>query len=923
MIGEALRRSDARGYETLSGRAAEFERDLPFAVFAEALQRRLSSLELDELEPIERDELARLTAVFPSLARLAQETSDEPRPDARHRVLRALHALLEALAAHRPLVLALDDLHWADSASVDLVCRLLHRGIERPSLLLLASRPAQTEARLQTAFDEADRHAHARRMNLTPLTAAEAEELLGDTIAPGLREAVFRQSGGNPLYLEQLAAAGERGAPISAGETDGPQTGVPAAVSAAIRGEVETLSPAPRTLLHGAACVGEPFEPELAAEAAGIDEEAALAALDELLQSDLIRATDSPRRFRFRHPIVRHAVYESAGAGWRLAAHGRAAAALGARGASASARAPHVERSAPIGDQPAVAVLSQAGHETMRHAPASAARWFAAALRLAPQTDESLELRLGLLAQRAAALGIAGHIEESREALRTFLVLSPKEPSELRLQVAVLAAILDELLGTHEAGRRLLLEELARVPDQTGRQAADLKRELAFTSFFDADWAAMAGWARQALADECEGMVRVGALAALALAEFGLGDRDQVRRSVADGAALFDSLADEAVAAHHPGIAIWLGWAEVCTEHFDDAIRHLDRCIAISRTVGQRHLSVGLLAVQGQALALTGRGEQLSAVADAATEAALLSASNLFLSWAMMLRSQASLQAGDLHDAVRYGERGAGAAATASSPLSGIARVQLASALLEIGEPERCREQLTAADGRPYLPPFPLYETLCFELLVRSELALGRSDRAEEFAGRAEQTAQRVGLQLALAQARRARAALLLERGELQPAATAALASSEAAEGAGAPVEAARSRILAARALAAADERDAAITHLEVAHEQLLRCGAVRYRDEAARELRKLGRAVARGHTGRRQDAGPLGLTPRELEVMELVASGKTNRAIAEELFLSVRTVDRHVSRIFYKLDVSSRAAASSVFERARSQPAV
>ena len=162
-------------------------------------------------------------------------------------------------------------------------------------------------------------------------------------------------------------------------------------------------------------------------------------------------------------------------------------------------------------------------------------------------------------------------------------------------------------------------------------------------------------------------------------------------------------------------------------------------------------------------------------------------------------------------------------------------------------------------------------------------------------------------------------AALLLEQGKFQAAAEEALASAETAEELGAPVDAARSRILAGRALAAAAEREAAISQLEVAHEQLTSCGAFRYSDEAARELRKLGRGVARVTDRRPDDSAPLGLTRRELEVMKLVAAGKTNREVAEELFLSVRTVDGHVSRIFEKLDVSSRAAASSVFERARS----
>ena len=551
------------------------------------------------------------------------------------------------------------------------------------------------------------------------------------------------------------------------------------------------------------------------------------------------------------------------------------------------------------------------------------ARWFEAALLLIPENERSLGSRLALLAQRAAALGIAGRIEESRDALREVLRLSPKEPSDLRLQAAVLAAILDELLGSHQSARRLLLEELARLPDQDGREAAELKREIAFTCFFDADWAATADWARQSLAAESVGMVRVGTLAALALAELGLGNIEEVRPAVSDAAALFDSLSDEEVAAHHPGIAIWLGWAEVCTERFDDAIRHLDRCIAVSRTVGQQHLTVGFLTVQGQALALAGRGEELIAVAEAATEAALLTTSDLFFSWAMTVRCQASILAGDLYEAVRAGERGAGAAMAASSPLSGIARVQLASALLEIGEPERCRQELTDVEGNATLPPLPLYEAFCFELLARAELALGRRERAAEWVVEAERTAERLGLELARAQAHRARAALLLEQGEFQTAATKALASSEAAEGVGAPVVAVRGRILAGRALAAAGEREDAIGQLEVAHEQLTSGSAFRYADEAARELRKLGRNVARVAGSRREGSDPLGLTRRETEVMELVAGGKTNREIAGELFLSVRTVDGHVSRIFDKLDVKSRAAATSVFERARSQSAV
>ena len=138
-------------------------------------------------------------------------------------------------------------------------------------------------------------------------------------------------------------------------------------------------------------------------------------AVDELLRLDLVRSTEVPRRFRFRHPLVRRAVYEATPGGWRLGAHERCAAALAARGATAAARAHHVERSAREGDLEAVAVLREAGEAAARLAPASAARWFGDALRLLPQTAPAEE-RIELLLARAGALTATGHYAESHGA---------------------------------------------------------------------------------------------------------------------------------------------------------------------------------------------------------------------------------------------------------------------------------------------------------------------------------------------------------------------------------------------------------------------------------------------------------------------------------------------------------------------------
>ena len=322
LLAELEARADAQGCLVLAGSASELDADLPFGLFVDALDEYLYGLEPHRLAALDDGTRAELAHVFPALAGAAAEREE------RYRLHRAVRALLEELASPKPLVVVLDDLHWADSGSLELLGSLLRRPPAAPVLLALAVRPRQVPERIAAALERIE------RIELGAFSEAEARELVGDAA-----DDVFADSGGNPFYLEQLARAPRRAAAGPAVAVAGVE--VPRAVAAALAGELAQLSGDARVVLAGAAVAGDPFEPELAAAAADVSEELAMAALDDLLRGDLVRPTDVPRRFRFRHPLVRGAVYEGAPGGWRLLAHERSAHALaGARRERAGARPP-------------------------------------------------------------------------------------------------------------------------------------------------------------------------------------------------------------------------------------------------------------------------------------------------------------------------------------------------------------------------------------------------------------------------------------------------------------------------------------------------------------------------------------------------------------------------------------------------------
>ena len=896
LLEELTTRAEQRGHLVLHGRGAELECDLPFGVWVDALDDHIAWLGPERLERMLSDRVGELARVLPSAG---ASNGAAGLPDERFRAHRAVGALLEGIAGHRPVVVVLDDLHWADGASLELLVHLLRRPPRAPLLLAVAFRAGRLPASVTAALEAAHRDGRLGDLRLAPLSTAEAGDLLGEDVAARTRDELRRVSGGNPFYLLQLARAGA----VVDGPTAG-VAGVPPAVAAALGHEIAALSEPARLLAHGAAVAGDPADLELAAAAAELDEAVALAALDELVAADLLSATDVARRYRFRHPLVRRAVYESAGEGWRLGAHARAAVALERRGGSLAARAHHVERCAEVGDQAAGALLVAAGHEAAARAPAGAIRWFAAALRLMPERGGD---RLPLLVPLATALAATGQLERALATLLEALALVPPTLGELRVRLVAACAACENLLGRHRAAHDRLLRVLSELPAEDSAAAAALRVELAADALYDTDFAAMSAHAAQASATAAAlGDTGLGAVASalLCYARYAEGDVAAAEEARGEAAAALDALDDGRLAARLEA-PYYLGFAEYFCEHYDAAIGHLRRGIAVSRAAGQGQFVAPMMVGLAHALEVRGRLTEALDTAEGAVEAGRLAGNRQLTAWALVAEGWTAAMAGDLKRAHAAAEEAVALiAGVDESVLTLATHVHAAVIFLEAGDPLRCLQQAAVA-GAPELPRVePGRRAWLQAALAAAELERGDREGAEAMVARAQRSLPE-GLP-------RSESAVLYARALLASDAPLADDAARLAESAGATIEAGRARVLAGRARAAGGDTGAAVATLTRAETDLRACGAHRFADEAARELRRLGHRPAARQRRTRAVAGLAALSGREREIAELVALGHTNRQIAGELFLSEKTVEGHLTSVYSKLGVPSRAAVAA-----------
>jgi ATP/maltotriose-dependent transcriptional regulator MalT len=906
LLAELSRRAESQGFLVLDGRAAEFEHDLPFGLIVDALNDYLGSLEPAMLRALDQEVVRELASIFPSLPRPDGASSAGVDVAERYRLHYAIRSVLERLTRRQPLLLALDDVHWADAASVEVMTHLVRRFRGR---LLTAVAYRYAPARLEAALEGS-----GSRLDLGPLTVEEAGYLIGGEVDEALRTALYRESGGNPFYIEQLARSGHMGLIEAPRGSERPRGTVPRAVIVAIHEELIAVSDRARLTLEAAAVAGESFEPELLGSIAELDTRAVLAALDELLDVDLIRPTDAPRRFRFRHPIVRRAVYDEMPRGWQIGAHARAAASLAAARAPASALAHHVEASATAGDERAIALLLQAGREAAPRAPEAAGRWLLAATRLLPP-DEGDERRLSLLAEAASALTFAGAYDEALAALEEASVLLPPDRVRERAELIAKISFAKRMSGRPLESRALVTRALESLPSESSSVLA-LRLELALDHYWRGEFEPMYELAEGVLVDAQdtgEKLFIAFAAALCSMASSSVNRPAEALTKLRTARAALNALSDEQL-AERIDIAGYVAQAASALERFEDTLDCVRRSKRLAQMTGQGPYIPGTLVIETNALYMKGRIAEAKAVAETATDAAVLTGNDQFAVWALWADAMVCSYAGDASRALASAREALARSARAPATFfSSLSRLHLAAALHACGEVASARAELAGFEAGQDQQLLDVRGGQGWELLIHTQLGLGDLDAAAESAATAEARARATSLPQRTATALCAKAAILLARDDSEAAVEAALEAISLAKSAGNPLLGARAQVLLGTALGRAGETARGVAQLERAERTLVASGAMREADAAARELRRLGRRPPRRMRAASRGAGPVALSPRENEVAALVASGKRNRDVAAALFLSEKTVESHLARIYEKLGVHSRAALATI----------
>jgi class 3 adenylate cyclase/tetratricopeptide (TPR) repeat protein len=486
-VREAQTRAAAAGARTLLGLTRQSDGALPYAPFISAIRSGFHGLERDQLGRVLQRSAPDLAELFPELGRI-----DRPGPPTgleRHRLTVAFQHLFRAFAREAPVLLVLEDLHWADESSLELLQHLARELRDARVLILATYRSDEMHRRhpFLKALSELQRERLVIDIALTRLTPEETRELIRAAFAPTdpnitvsdeFRDAIYARSEGNPFFTEELlkalvesggvfwqGAAGWGRKPIA-------ELKIPGTIREAVRARVELLSPAARETLSAAAVIGQRFAFDVLRDVTGADERGLEAQISEFVEQQLVAdATDSDDEYSFRHALTREVVYDDLLTRERRRLHGGVAEALMRHPAPPALLAHHL-LAAGEGARAVPVLLEAAAQASRADAPREAVAHYERAFEVGVPEDQQAAL-LEKLAEAYHLFDEVRSLKAATESAEAYRQLGDRRGTSRALQLASR----DLWLRADHGRARAVAAEAVEVLD--GEECVELARALA------------------------------------------------------------------------------------------------------------------------------------------------------------------------------------------------------------------------------------------------------------------------------------------------------------------------------------------------------------------------------------------------------------------------------------------------------------
>jgi DNA-binding CsgD family transcriptional regulator len=929
LLDEALASARDAGMTVLAGACVPFAgRTLPYGPIVDALRPRDGTAETP-LETALREELGPLRAATEELPGEAGERG------AQGRTLEAVLDALERAAADGIVVLSIDDLHWSDAATRDLIAFVIPSRRSARIRLVGTLRTDEDHAALRPLLVELDRAGLLDVLELSPLAADAVGELVAGILDAdpdaALLETVRRRSGGNPFFAEELVAAARDG-----------DARLPPSVEEILLVRLAALPADVQELLRQMAVLGDDVPEPLLAAVAADDADALRRRLRTAIDAHVLRADREAGTYAFRHALMREALYADLLAGERRAVHERVAHRLESdeagrlldQAARAMAIAIHWDEAGDA-DRAVPALVAGAEAATAAHANADALdlyRRCLARVEERPDLASVSGMRVDELYERGARSALLANdpdtaIALTRSALGVVGSADAARVSALRWQLSA-------YLWEQGAGA----ESLAEMDRAFELQPSDVdEAERARTAGLLASGLVVSSHYEEAIA-KAEECLRVGRrLGDAEILIWGLATRGSALASLSDAEqGVHDCLeavdiARESGATDAQVVAYMNGSFTVGMLGGDPrrALELVDEWQSVQRANGlERTRGLWMAGWAGELLMRLGRWDEADELLTRAIRAPIHGPSRheitLFgarlRTWQGRWDEAEALASETLALAERH------AVLLFGGPTRAMA-IQLASWR---GDTEGAIALVDAPDPHGTSPEDPVYTRELYAAsaracVERAEQLRGRRHEAERIAlmERGENVARRgryeglPHITIELPETRAYAAQATAELGRARPSdrsAEAWEAVGDAWQGIGLIAEESYARLREAECWLAAGRRDSAVEALDAARQLAgsIGAGAVLAAVDAVSARARLGPRLGAAD----RDRGPAGLTARELEVLDLVARGLTNRQIAGELFISEKTAGVHVSNILAKLEVSSRAQAVAIAVR-------